>query len=355
VRPKWMGESPFIPFRQGREDISLESIQEGSKVMSMDILIAVGIFLVILAMIEGGYVLFQALRNPEKKKVRTRLMNISSAGLEVEESGLERQVMMSEVPWLNRILLKLDWSRRMNLLLEQAGIRRPVGVFLLLSLVLAGIGFIIGLWMISSYLAAALFAAVLGALPFIYILSKKRRRMQKFERQLPEALDLIARSLKAGHAFTGGLKMVADEMDDPIGTEFDKTLAEINFGIDVQAALKNFARRVDCPDIRFFVISVILQRETGGNLAEILENIAYLIRERFKLHGRIRVLSAEGKFSALVLVALPFVIIFALSFLNPDYLRILITDPIGKFMVAFAAAMMVLGILVMKKMVAIKV
>ena len=270
-------------------------------------------------------------------------------------NGLERRVKLSEVPWLNRFLLKLNWSQKMNLLLEQAAISQPLGVFFLLSLLLAGVGFIVGSWVISSYLVGALLACLLAALPLLYILSKKRRRMLKFERQLPEALDLMARSLKAGHAFTGGLKMVADEMDDPIGTEFDKTLGEINFGVDVQTALKNLSLRVDCPDLRFFVISVIIQRETGGNLAEILENIAYLIRERFKLHGRIRVLSAEGKFSAIVLIALPFLVASALIFLNPDYLKILITDPIGNLMVGFAGLMMVLGVLVMKKMVAIKV
>jgi tight adherence protein B len=165
----------------------------------------------------------------------------------------------------------------------------------------------------------------------------------------------MARALKAGHAFPAGLKMVADEMEDPIGTEFDKTLGEINFGIEVSEALKNLSRRVDCPDLRFFVISIIIQRETGGNLAEILVNIAHLIRERFKLHGRIRVLSAEGKFSAIVLIALPFLVALLLTFLNPDYLRLLITDPIGHFMLGFALVTMILGILVMKKMVAIKV
>ncbi|MCX5909464.1 MAG: type II secretion system F family protein, partial [Deltaproteobacteria bacterium] len=249
----------------------------------------------------------------------------------------------------------LNWTRKVNLLLEQAAIRRPAGFFLLLSAVLAVVGFLAGSWMNSGSLGAVPIAAILGALPFLYILAKKTKRIRKFERQLPEALDLMARALKSGHAFTGGLKMVADEMDDPIGLEFAKTLAEINVGIDLQVALKNFSQRFECPDLRFFVIAVIIQRETGGNLAEILGNISHLIRERFKLHGRIRVLSAEGKFSAIVLIALPFLVATLLSFVNPDYLGVLMTDPIGHFMVGFALVMMVLGILVMKKMVAIKV
>ena len=321
----------------------------------MDTLIAIGIFIATLALIEGGYALWRNLQNPEKKRVRRRLMGLSPTSGEEEGGGLERRVFLSEIPWFNRILQQINWSRKMRPLLEQAGIQRPLGFFLLLSLVLAGVGFVAVSWVVSSILVVIPLAVLLGALPYLYILSKKRSRMAKFERQLPEALDLMARALKAGHAFTGGLKMVADEMDDPIGTEFDKTLGEINFGIEVSEALKNFSRRVDCPDLRFFVISIIIQRETGGNLAEILENIAYLIRERFKLHGRIRVLSAEGKFSAVVLVALPFLVAFALAFMNPEYLGVLVTDPIGNFMVGFALVMMALGILAMKKLVAIKV
>ena len=179
--------------------------------------------------------------------------------------------------------------------------------------------------------------------------------MEKFQKQLPDALDFIARALRAGHAFTGGLKMVADEMGDPVGTEFDKTLDEINFGIGIPEALKGLSNRVDCPDLKFFVISVIIQRETGGNLAEILDNIAHLIRERFKLFGRIRVLAAQGKLSAAILVALPFVVALGLSFVNPKYIGTLSTDPLGRILVIFALIMMAFGVFVMRRLIAIKV
>ncbi len=179
--------------------------------------------------------------------------------------------------------------------------------------------------------------------------------MLKFERQLPDAIDLIVRALKAGHAFSGGMKMVADEFADPVGTEFEKTMDEINFGVSTADALKNLIKRVDCPDVKFFVISVIIQMETGGNLAEILEKISYLIRERFKLQGRIRVLSAEGKLSAIVLIAIPFLISFYLMLVNPDYLKPLFTDPIGRFMVVLAIAMMIIGVLLIKKLISFRV
>jgi tight adherence protein B len=220
---------------------------------------------------------------------------------------------------------------------------------------MAAAGFLMGSWMTSNYSFSTLLALFLGVMPFFYICVKKRRRMEKFQRQLPDALDLIARALKAGHAFTGGLKMVAEELGEPIGTEFEKALHEINFGVGVPEALKNLPNRVDCPDLRFFIISVVIQRETGGNLAEVLSKIAYLIRERFKLQSRVKVLSAEGKLSAIILIAIPFVIALALAVLNPGYIKTLFVDPVGKVLVGFALVMMVIGIFVMKRMIQIKV
>ena len=174
-------------------------------------------------------------------------------------------------------------------------------------------------------------------------------------RQLPDALDLIARSLRAGHALTGGMKIVADEFNDPLGPEFDQTLDEINFGPSVTQALKNLAARVDNPDLSLFVTVVILQRETGGNLAEVMENLADIIRQRFKFRGKVRAISAEGKTTAMVLVAIPCLVAVALVFINPDYIDILLTEPLGKLFLGIAVFMMFLGILVIRRMIRIEV
>ena len=154
-------------------------------------------------------------------------------------------------------------------------------------------------------------------LPYVYLSRKKADRIEKFKKQLPDALDLVARSLKAGHSFNGGLSMAAEEMDDPIGPEFSETLSEINFGISVSDALKNLSDRIDCEELRFFIIGVILQRETGGNLAELMEMLANLIRERFKFEGKVRTLTAEGRFSMWVLMALPIFLGVFLYIRNP--------------------------------------
>jgi tight adherence protein B len=321
----------------------------------MDLLIAMTIFILTVALIEGAYYALRKIRSGEKREVLRRLRGYPTKEYEREIIDIMRKNMLSEVPWLNRMLLSIRWTDKLSRMIEQSGTESTLGVFILLSIVFASGGFVIGLWVASNALLSLIIAFFLGVFPFLYVYLKKKRRMEKFQRQLPDALDLIARALKAGHAFTGGLKMVGDELGEPVGTEFEKTLHEINFGSGIPEALKGLTQRVDCPDLRFFIISVIIQRETGGNLAEILAKIAYLIRERFKLQNRVQVLSAEGKLSAIILIAIPFVIALALSVLNPVYIKTLFVDPIGKALVAFALLMMVIGIVVMKRMIEIKV
>jgi tight adherence protein B len=319
----------------------------------MEAFVGIGIFLAILLLIEGAYLVVRNRINPEVKHLRERLKALSLTNYSEKEVDLLRKKTLSQVPWLNRLLLSLRWTQNLDQLLQQADIRHPLGLFILLSVLLASGGGLIAAFVTPVLILPTI--ALLGMLPFIYIYVKKRKRMRKFERQLPDTMDLIARALKAGHALSGGLQLVGEEFGDPIGTEFERTVNEINFGVAVPEALKALARRVDCNDLKFFVMSIIIQRETGGNLAEILENIARLIRERFKLQGRIRVLSAEGKLSAIILVAIPFFLGFVLSIINPDYINTLFEDPIGIVLVIFACVMMALGILMMKKMVSIRV
>ena len=217
------------------------------------------------------------------------------------------------------------------------------------------VGFAVASYVTRWFLVWLAVGALLGALPILYVYIKKQKRINRFEEQLPEAMDMLARSLKAGHAFTGGLQMVGQEFADPMGTEFSKTLDEINFGVAYEDALKSLSSRIDSDDLKLFVISVIIQRTSGGNLAEILENIGRLIRERFKLKGNIKTLTAEGRISAYILIALPFFLGYVMYLLNPSYISTLFTDPIGHFLIAGACVMMIIGAFVMKRMVDIKV
>lgn len=321
----------------------------------MNIILVAGLFITFLILIEIGYLVFRTIRNPETLAVRRRMNALSVPWDQAESVDIQRRVTYSEIPWLNRIFSKLPLLARFHRVLEQSGLQQRLGFFILSSLLLFILGILGGRLIISNLLLLVPLAVFLGTLPFLYVYYTKQKRMQKFQAQLPEALDLLARSLKAGHAFTGGMRMVADEFDDPIGVEFNKTLNEINLGVGVPEALKNLTNRVDCIDLNFFVTAIIIQRETGGNLAEILENIAYLIRERFKLYGKIRTLAAEGKMSAYVLVALPFFLALVLYLQNPTYMGTLVTDAIGHVLIGIALVLMAIGIYVMRKMIMIQV
>jgi len=319
------------------------------------IVFAVVAFLTLVFIIESALYAYRSWRNPDRNKVRERFKTLSAKGRQYDASAILRNRTLSEVPLLNRLLGSLPAARHLDRKLQEANVQYSLGFFLLLALVLGGIGFL-GMFLASRDTIFALGGTlVLGIIPFYLISFMKKRRMSKLERQLPEALSLMARALRAGHAFSSAMKFAADEFDDPLGTEFGKALDEINFGVSVSDALKNLVNRVDCPDLRYFAVSVIIQREAGGNIAEVMDRIAYIIRERFKLRGKIRVLSTEGKMTASVLVALPFFVIITLSFTNPEYIEMLWVESTGRIVSVIAGLMMALGIYIIRKMIRIKV
>jgi len=214
---------------------------------------------------------------------------------------------------------------------------------------------IIGAMASGSWWGWMLGAAVGFGLPFIVLNVKRTRRMRVFEEQFPEGLDLISRALKAGHAFATGLKMVADEMPDPVGPEFRKTFDEQNFGLPMKDALENLTHRMPLLDVRFFATAVLIQRETGGNLAEILENLAHVVRERFKILRQVRVYTAHGRFTGYVLLALPAVLCVALSFINPDHMNLLFKHHIGQMLLVVAIIMQLIGYIWIKQVIKIEV
>jgi tight adherence protein B len=319
----------------------------------MNVVLALAVFIAVLCIIEGGALLLRPAWDTRARRMKEQLTAIA----QIEESqaaGITKSRIMSSVPSFNDLLNRLPMMLKLDSLLMQANARYPLGVFLLLALVLALWGVLLLSFLLKSFTLSWV-GLCFGLLPFFYAKVKKDRRMKKFEEQLPEALELLARSLRAGHALTGGLQMVAQEFPDPLGTEFGRVLAQISLGVSVEQALRNLTERVDCPDLKFLTVSVLIQRETGGNLAEILDSIGRLIRERFKLKGRIRTLSAEGRLSAIILVLLPMFVALAITVLNPRYISVLGSDPAGKLLVFVALIMMVIGILIIKRLVAIRV
>jgi tight adherence protein B len=328
----------------------------------MDNFLPIVLFIAVLTSVEIGYFTLRNFRFSERKEIRRRLRVLSFPEEGSGPVNILRKNVLSEIPWLDKFLKKMALMEKMTRLVEQAGARRTPGFYFLMSLTLAFVGGIAGSKVHSAFfplmpgfITVLPFLAVFALLPLLHLRRSRKKRFQKFEAQLPEALDLIARSLKAGHAFSSGLKLVSEEMEDPVRSEFERTLNEINFGVSVPEALMNFSGRVHVEDLRFFVISVLLQRETGGNLAEILENLSYLIREKFKLDGKVRVLSAQAKMSAYVLVAIPFVLAFIINLLNPTFFQPMLENPSGRYLLGFGVLWMIVGCFAMKKMVAIRV
>jgi tight adherence protein B len=218
------------------------------------------------------------------------------------------------------------------------------------------VGAVLGVAMLTKSPWLLLAAAVVAALlPLGFLLRARQRRMRRIEVQLPDALDLMARALRAGHAFPSALKMVGEEMSDPIAHEFGAAFDEVNYGISMQDALLNLAARVPSNELKYFVVAVLIQRTTGGNLAELLDNIAAIMRARQKLLGTIRVLSADGRLSAWILCILPFALAFAIFMLNPGFLSVLWTDPAGRMAVVIAAVLMAIGIFWMREVIRIHI
>ena len=238
--------------------------------------------------------------------------------------------------------------------LRQADCPLSPSRFILTSLGLAGFGvFILPVLQVPMWLAPL--GSVLGLGPYAYFFWKRKRRLAAFAKQLPDALDLIGRALRAGHSLASGFKLVADEMLPPIGLEFGRAYEAQNLGQPLDQAIEEITERIPNLDLRFFATAVILQRQTGGDLAEILDKIGYLIRERFKIYGAIQALTGEGRLSGVVLLALPPVLAVVMMFLNPNYMMQLFTDPMGHQMLAGGIIMQVLGAWVIRKIVNIKV
>ncbi|MDT3680005.1 MAG: type II secretion system F family protein [Burkholderiaceae bacterium] len=312
-------------------------------------------FVAIVLTIEGGYLLWNDRRGPEVQRLERRLRSLSAGQHGTDVGSLLKERHLSNTPWVDQLLLALPRVSSLDRLLEQTGSSITVARFLLFTFLAAGGTFLALLVLRTPFFFAVIMAALAAIVPLLGVLRMRSKRLHKFDEQLPEALDLMSRALRAGHAFPSAMQMVGTEAADPIASEFQITFEEINYGVSTSDAMLNLATRVPSIDLRYFVIAVLLQRETGGNLSEMLDNLATLIRERFKLLGKIRVLSAEGKLSAYILIGLPFVTAGAILLVNPDFMKVLWTDPVGLKLVFGALTMMVLGAFWMSRIVKIRV
>lgn len=321
--------------------------------MSLALIIPIAAFIGVAALVGGVAVMF---RGTTDAAAEDRLGMLTGTGPAKRKGESDSTVITKPLDDVPNVLEEFA-SRFLNLslLLEQANLRFSPTQFLLVSGLLFIVGNLTILLTPMPVYFAPLFGGPLSLLPLFIVFFLRKRRKTKFGKQLPEALELMARALRAGHSLGSGFHLVSSEMDEPIGTEFQRCFEEQNLGIPVEEALDSLAKRVPNMDLRFFATAVILQRTTGGDLAEILDKIGNLIRERFKIFGQVQALTGEGRLSGIVLLALPPGLLLVMFKINYNYIIMLFNDDLGKKLLAFGIVMQILGAIVIKKIVNIKV
>ena len=315
------------------------------------------VFLFALFLVLGAYLAATHGSDAKRKRLQRRLTDalLHSAHTEDVEVILARNELMSEIPWINRSLVRLQTVLQMKRMLDQADLHitpSRLAMFSVMAGMLGGlatsvVSSIIPLWFVAGLAAASL--------PFLHVWWKRKSRFNHFLEHLPDTLDLMSRGLSAGHAFSETLQMVAAEMPDPIATEFRKTYEEQNLGLSLKLALENLTQRMPLLDLRMCVTAVLIQKETGGNLAEILEKVAYTIRERFRIMGDLKTLTTSSRMSAWLLCGLPIFVAIAVTVMNPDYMSVLWKDQRGHYLIAAAMIMQVTGMLIVRKILDIKI
>lgn len=324
--------------------------------MNIPPLLFVLIVLSVVLGFEAFASLFRGNRGQDRDRARRRLRALAST-LQADHDRDESTILRVDRHGGSRLeywLAQLPLARAVALRLYRAGVTLSLRRLAVISLGLALLGALTSAAFVPVP-GAPLFGLVAGVLPYLQISRLARKRTQAFEQQFPDALDLLIRALRAGHSFSVGLQMVGDELPDPIGREFALIADEIQLGKDARGALANLVYRVDAPDLPFFIVAVTMQQETGSNLAEVLENLSEVIRERFKLYGKVRSLTAMGRASANLLAAWPPIMVGALYGVNPDYIRPLWETPEGHLMMLVAGFLILVGYIVCRRMATIEV
>ncbi len=313
------------------------------------------VFLAVFLLMQGTVVPVFGEAAKTRRRLQARLRGLTENSVHGEVANLMREKYMRRLSPAERWLERLPGMAWLARLIEQSGSDKPAYRVVATSLLLAAVGLFAGwsltrLWYVSAGTGAGAFAV-----PYILLMLRRGKLIARFEEQFPEALDVMRRALKAGHPFIQSLKLVADDMDPPISREFETVFTEINYGNDVRQAMLGLLQRVPTLSVMALVTAVLVQKETGGNLAETLERITAVIRGRFKLHRRIKTLSAEGRLSAWILALVPLVLFGVISITTPEYLPTLVKHPQGPKLITAATVMGVIGILWIRRIIRIRV
>jgi len=320
----------------------------------IEIVVFIAVFLIIFLLLWS----LSPSSSADLKQTKARLEAIAvavpvtvAAARPTEMVDILREDKMSDIPWLNELLHSFNVFPAARKILRQANLDWQIGTLMLVSLLLWAVGATAVYLRAEAFVISFAVGAVLAAAPWILVLNKRSKRFADFEEKLPEALDLMVSAIRAGHGFTSSIGLASREIGEPIAGEFRQCFDEQNFGLDLRIAMNNLAERVPIPDVELIVSAVLLQKESGGNLAEILEKVAYIIRERFRLKRQVRVHTAQGRMTGWILAVMPIVLGFVFYLMDPDRMRILWNRPIGVKLLWAAAVMETIGALIIRKIV----
>jgi tight adherence protein B len=321
-------------------------------------LTAVVCFVVVFALILLAVSVSMKYFDARRKGQVVDMLHTASGESVVSVSNLLKEIESGKPSGLNRLFSGMQFSKHAEEMIQQAGLTWSSKRLLTSMLLMMFPGFGLGLlvpFLFNGPTTAIALGLVFGSVPYLVVRAKRKKRLNTLEEQFPESLDFLSRSMRAGHAFSISLEMLGEEMADPLGQEFRALFNEQNLGAPIDIALRNFAMRVPLLDVRFFTSSVLLQKQTGGNLSEILSRLAYIIRERFRLKGQVRACSAHGRMTASILTLMPIATMLALLFVAPGYLQGMANDSDGKYMIGGAIVAQLLGNFFIKKIINIKV
>jgi tight adherence protein B len=318
--------------------------------------LAILMFIVGVGVVMGGYTLVVRLPGiMEARRLNQRLADLSAPITSEGEAAIVKRTVSGPLPMIDRLVAESNAGAGLAKLIDQSGVRTTPSAVLVMSLVVGIVAaLLVSILVHVPFLPIVALVAGLAA-PTLYLMFQRSRRMAKFEEQFPEALDLLARALRAGHAFQTAMGMVADDLKEPVGKEFRKTFDQQNFGLPLRDALFQLADRIPLMDVRFFTTAVLIQRDTGGNLAEILDNLSHVVRERFRIRREIRTKTAHGRFTGLVLLALPASLGVILTVLNPDHMNLLFDHRIGHMLIGTAIVMETVGFFWIRKILDLEV
>jgi tight adherence protein B len=320
-------------------------------------LLPVFVFIVGAGVVLGAYALVMWLPGYMSRRRMDQRLSELVAPADALDGGesIVRQSAGGPLPGIDRLVARTSYGTSLSHVIEQSGMKTSPGGLLGMGVALGASVAVVSMLFIRQWYVPPVVGLLSASVPFLLVLYRRSARMKVFEERFPEALDLLSRALRAGHAFQTALGMVGDELKEPVGPEFKKTFDQQNFGLPLRDALNQMADRVPVLDVRFFVTAVLIQRETGGNLSEILDNLAYVVRERFKIRRQVRTHTAHGRFTAFVLLSLPAVLAIALTLLNPEHMAPLFRERMGQMALLTAMVMQAIGFVWIQKVIKIEV